>query len=117
MSDGLPQQGEVWLAELDPTRGSEHAGRRPVLVCSTDRLNRAPIGLCIAVPLTTTARDNPLHVVIEPPQGGVRKRSFALPEMVRSLAQSRLARRMGRVDEGTLDAVIQRVRVLLRREP
>ena len=40
-----PVRGEVWLADLNPTRGHEQARRRPVLVVSDDLFNRGPAGL------------------------------------------------------------------------
>jgi mRNA interferase MazF len=85
-----PRYGEVWLCELDPVRGHEQAGRRPALVVSPDRFNQGPAGLVIVVPLTTRDRRVPLHVAIDPPEGGLRGRSFALCEMVRSIAIERL---------------------------
>jgi mRNA interferase MazF len=33
-------RGEIWLAQLDPVRGSEQAGTRPVLVLQNDSINR-----------------------------------------------------------------------------
>jgi len=40
-----PRRGEVWLADLGPTRGHEQAGRRPVLIISDDIFNRGPADL------------------------------------------------------------------------
>jgi len=40
----------MWLADLDPTRGHEQAGRRPVLVVSDDIFNRGPADLVIILP-------------------------------------------------------------------
>ena len=51
-----PARGEVWLADLDPTRDHEQAGRRPVLVISEDLFNQGPAGLCIVLPMTSTLR-------------------------------------------------------------
>lgn len=111
------RQGEVWFCDLEPTRGREQAGRRPVIVVSVDQLGTGPSDLAIVVPLTTQGGENPMHVAIEPPEGGLRERSLALPEMVRSLDRSRLIERWGRVEEGTLDALAHRVRVLVRTSP
>ncbi|MBA7533464.1 hypothetical protein ES705_25704 [subsurface metagenome] len=33
------RRGEIWLANLNPTRGSEQAGIRPMLIFQTDLLN------------------------------------------------------------------------------
>ncbi len=112
MSEAL--QGEVWFCELEPTRGREQAGRRPVLVVSVDQLSAGPSELAIVVPLTTTPSENPIRPAIESPEGGLRERSWALPDMVRSIDRSHLVERWGRVSSSTLEAVAGRVRLLVR---
>lgn len=110
-----PRQREVWLAELDPTVGHEQAGRRPVVVLSVDQLNEAqPPGLAIVVPLTSADRGQRLHIPIDPPEGGLDRRSFALVEMVRSVSQRRLVERRGAVRPATLEEIARRVHVLTR---
>ena len=37
-----PQRGEVWRADLDPVRGHEQAGTRPILIISDDIFNNSP---------------------------------------------------------------------------
>ncbi|MEH1901302.1 MAG: type II toxin-antitoxin system PemK/MazF family toxin [Nostoc sp.] len=37
------QRGEVWLANLDPTKGSEQAGTRPVIIFQDDTPNFPPL--------------------------------------------------------------------------
>ncbi len=34
-----PSRGDIWIADLDPVRGHEQAGKRPVVVLSVDRFN------------------------------------------------------------------------------
>lgn len=116
MSDAPPQarQGEIWFADLEPTQGREQAGRRPVLVISVDQLGTGPSELAIVVPLTRTERPSPVYVEIQPPEGGVRETSYAMPEMVRSLSRGRLVERWGKVGAATLETVIARVRLLTR---
>ena len=96
-----PAQGEVWLARLDPIAGHEQAGTRPVVVISRDAFNAAGWRLCLCVPLSTRDRGSPLHVRIDPPEGGVRATSFALVDQVRALDRSRLAGRWGTVEPAT----------------
>lgn len=106
------KRGEVYIADPGPTVGSEQAGRRPFLLISIDRMNRSPAGLAISVPLTTTDRQNKLHVRLEPPEGGLDRISYAMPEMVRSLSTLRLQRRLGRAPSDAVEAVANRVGVL-----
>ena len=40
----LPERGDIWLADLDPTRGREQAGRRPVFIVSVGAFNQSKAG-------------------------------------------------------------------------
>ena len=57
-----PQRGEVWLADLNPTRGREQAGQRPILIFSVNEFHREPAELVVVLPITSTIRPIPLHV-------------------------------------------------------
>ncbi len=108
-----PSRGEVWLVDLNPTRGHEPAGVRPGLVVSVDPFNHGPAGLVVLLPLTSVAKGIPFHVEINPPEGGVKVRSFIKCEDVRSVAKERLSRRWGKVSASTLATVEDRLRILL----
>jgi mRNA interferase MazF len=110
----LAKQGEVWDVWLDPVVGREQAGRRPAMVVSVDELSSGAGEMCTVVPLTRTDRATPMHVRIDPPEGGLSARSFALPENVRSISRVRLARRRGAVGQDTLTQVVRRVHLLTR---
>jgi mRNA interferase MazF len=109
-----PGRGEVWFADLDPTRGHEQAGRGPVLVVSDDLFNRGPAGLVIVLPMTSTIRPVASHVPVSPPEGGVRRRTAILCEAVRSVSSERLVERRGQVAPATMAAVEDWLRILLR---
>lgn len=109
----MASRGEVWWIDLDPTRGHEQRGRRPALVISANQFNQGPAGLVVVVPATTRERRIPLHVPIDPPEGGVPERSFLMCEMVRSVSRERLIEQMGAVSGETLSRVADRVRILL----
>jgi mRNA interferase MazF len=108
-----PRRGEVWLAELNPTRGRKQAGKRPVLVVSQDIFNQGPAQLVMMIPITTTARNIPLHVEVKPPSGGLKRRSFVMCENLRSISRERLGKRLGSIDRVTMREVEDRLRVLL----
>ena len=61
-------RGEIWTAELDPTQGSEQAGRRPVLVLQNDAINRFTTTV-LAIPLTTNLRRASLPSCVQVTQG------------------------------------------------
>ena len=108
-----PVRGEIWLIDLNPTRGHEQGGRRPGLVVSVDLFNKGPAGLVIVIPITTKEKGIPLHVGIKAPESGVTKRSFIKCEDIRSVSRERLVQRLGQVTRSTLDAVEDCLRILL----
>jgi mRNA interferase MazF len=107
-------QGDVVWADPDPTRGSEQAKARPFIVVSVDQLNLSPLGLSLAVPLTRTDFSNALHLEITPSEGGLRERSFAMPEQLRALSHDRITRRVGKLRNATSAELLRRCRLLLR---
>lgn len=107
------KRGAVYMGDPDPVVGHEQGGRRPFLVVSINQMNCSPAGLALAVPLTTTDRRNKLHVRVEPPEGGLERVSYAMPEMVRSLSTVRLQRKLGHASPDTVEAVAKHVGILI----
>jgi mRNA interferase MazF len=101
------------MADLEPVVGHEQGGRRPFLLVSINQMNRSRAGMSIGVPLTTTDRGSELHVRLDPPEGGLTKISFALPEMVRSVSTDRLKQKLGFVSADSLEAVSKRIGILI----
>ena len=107
-----PLRGEVWLVDLNPTRGREQAGKRPVLVVSTNGFNKSPADLVVIAPITSKDKSIPWHVALQPPEGGTKSRSFIMCEAVRSVSHDRLAQRWGAVTAATMNEVEDRLRIL-----
>jgi mRNA interferase MazF len=108
-----PARGQVWLIDLDPTRGHEQAGTRPALVISVDPFNQTALGLAIVVPITSRAKEFPLHVRLDPPEGGLQHTSYAKCEDVRSVSREQLSKPLGRVTPAVLRQVEDRLRLVL----
>lgn len=103
MPQPLPNRGEVWWINLNPTKGREQAGRRPAVVVSTNKLNHGPANLVIVLPMTRTDRRLPTWVQVDPPEGGVSERSFIMCDQVRTVSRDRLeGESVGTLEPGTL---------------
>jgi mRNA interferase MazF len=107
-------QGELWFCDLNPIWGHEQAGSRPAVVISVDQLSAGASELAIVVPLTRTNRPSPLYVALDPPEGGLRDRNYAIPEMVRSISRERLTERWGTISGVKLGEIARRVHLLTR---
>jgi mRNA interferase MazF len=90
------KRGEVWLADLNPTQGSEQAGIRPVIIFQNDLVSQFST-TTIAIPLTTNQRRAalPICLMIEQGNGGLSQNSVALCFQMRMLDKIRLIRKLG----------------------
>lgn len=89
------EKGEIWLVDLNPTKGREQAGTRPVLVVSGNLLNRfAPVvWVC---PITSKIKNYKGNVVLKPSKtNGLSEKSEVLNLHLRSVAKTRLIKRIG----------------------
>jgi len=94
-------RGEVYLIDLDPTRGSEIRKTRPCLVISPDELNQY-LRTVIVAPMTTGGHAYPWRVRCR-----FRDRSgFVAIDQLRTVDSERLVKRLGRITPGTLSTVL-----------
>ncbi len=118
VSSSQPSRGEVWFIDLsERPKGHEQAGNRPALIVSVDKFNHGPADLVVVMPISKVAKGIPMHVEINPPEGGVTMRCFIKCEAIRSIAKVRLVRLMGKVSDKTVEAVEDRMKILLDLHP
>jgi mRNA interferase MazF len=91
-------RGEVWLAALDPTVGSEIRKTRPCIVISPGEMNDF-LRTVIIAPMTTAGSAAPYRV----PISFENKRGLILLDQIRALDQRRLVKRLGEINPKTLD--------------
>ncbi len=113
MTDQL-KRGEVWLANLDPTQGSEQAGVRPVIIFQNDIVSQFST-TTIAIPLTTNQRraSLPICMLIKQGDGGLSQDSVALCFQIRVLDKTRLIRRLSQLSAETIAQLEEVVLVTL----
>ena len=100
------KQRDIWFANLDPTKGSEQAGLRPVVIISGDSMNQNT-SLCLVCPLSSKIKNFPTTVFVKKtPQNGLTADSEVLTFQIRVLAQSRFIRRIGEITETELEQII-----------
>lgn len=101
------KQSEIWLIDLDPTKGAEIQKKRPAIVVNDNRLGKLP--LKIIVPITDWKERYgiaPWMIKIEPnTTNGLSKTSAADCFQIRSLSQERLKKKLGDVDEATFNEI------------
>lgn len=98
-------RGEVRWADLNPVRGHEQAGRRPVLILSHDVFNDRS-GTVIAVAITSQPQRAGYPLTLELTTGGLPKRSWVKISQVRTLSVERIGDTIGRVTPEELSQVV-----------
>ena len=88
-------RGDVYWADLNPVRGQEQAGRRPVLVVSHEVFNERS-GTVIAMAITSQPQRAGFPLNLEITEPGLPKRSWLKISQVRTLSVIRLGERMTR---------------------
>ncbi len=107
------QQGEIWFADLNPAKGSEQSGRRPVVIISGDTLNDA-LPIVIVVPVSSKIKSYPACVVLKADKtSGLKKDSEAISFQIRALAKKRLTKRIGRITADELRGILRGLFVVL----
>ena len=99
-------RGEIRWADLNPVRGREQAGARPVLVLSHDVFNERS-GTVIAVALSSQEQRAGFPLAFELKQGSLPKRSWVKISQVRTLSSERLGKKIGRATPEELARVIE----------
>lgn len=99
-------RGEIRWADLNPVRGREQAGQRPVLVLSHDVFNERS-GTVIAVALTSREQRAGFPLTLECRASDLPKRSWIKISQIRTLAVQRLGRRLARVSDEELTQVVE----------
>jgi len=106
-------RGEVWWADLNPVRGREQAGLRPVLVISHDVFNQRS-GTVIAMALTSQRPTAGFPLTLEIDSERLPKKSWVKISQIRTLSTERLGKRLGVVAPEELDAVIEGLNEIVR---
>ena len=108
------KRGDVYIASLDPQKGSEQGGTRPVLILQTDWLNRVG-NTVIVIPFTTNVRRAklPSSLLVPKDEGGLSVDSVALCHKIRVLDKSGLQSFLGSLSVATLKLIEQKVRFTL----
>ncbi len=100
-----PHQGDIWLARLNPTVGSEIQKTRPCLIVSPDVMNRHLRTVTI-MPLTSGSKPTPFRLAMELNE----RDGLLLADQLRTVSHIRLIKKVGTADRATLSAALSILR-------
>jgi mRNA interferase MazF len=105
---------DIRFCSLDPTRGSEQRGTRPVLIVSNDAVNHA-LPVSTVLPLSSLKPDDkvyPTEVLLTADVTGLPKDSVAMVQQVRTVAHARLEKPAGRLEDAAAkEQILEAIRM------
>jgi mRNA interferase MazF len=99
-------RGEIYWARLDPAKGHEQAGERPILVLSHDVFNERS-GTVIAMALTSQPQRAGFPLALELTNPDLPKQSWVKISQIRTLSVERLGKRITKVSAEELDLIVE----------
>ena len=99
-------RGDIFWADLNPVRGREQAGLRPVVIISDEVFN-ARSGTVIAMAVTSQPQKAGFPLSLELTDGKLPKQSWVKISQIRTLSVERIGKKMGRVTPEELDMLIE----------
>jgi len=106
-------QGEIWHANLNPSKGSEQAGFRPVVILSGNLLNQH-LPIVIVAPLTTKIKNYKGNPVLHPKkENGLKSKSELLVFHIRSVSKDRLIKKAGKIEKVELTLALKTLNDIL----
>lgn len=107
------RQGDLYWVELDPVKGSEQAGKRPVVVISGNTLNDG-LPVRIVCPLTTRVKGGAGRVtLVKAKTNGLKNDSDVLVFQVRTVSLQRFGKKIGRITNAQMQSIVASLNVLL----
>ena len=109
-------RGEIYFVNLNPVKGREQAGQRPVLVLSIDEINQQPLVVTVVVRTKgeNISRDYPTNVRVLPEESSLLMETVFLCFQIRSLDPKRFPEKpVGRVADEVLEKIETTVRYCL----
>jgi len=99
-------RGEIRWADLNPTRGREQTGRRPVLILSHDIFNERS-GTVIAIAITSQSQKAGFPLTLELKTSSLSKQSWVKISQIRTLSVERIGKLIGKVSQEEMIQVIE----------
>lgn len=105
-------RGDIWWADLNPVRGREQAGIRPVLIISQDEFNQRS-GTVIALAITSQEPRARFPLTFELTRSGLPKRSWVKISQIRTLSVDRLNGKAGAASVEEIERIVSGLNQLI----
>lgn len=107
------RQFDIWLADLNPTRGTEPGKTRPVVIIQTDLLNEEEHPSTIICPITTNVKKDIQILRVHLWKGQLNKQSDILVDQIRAVDNRRLVKKLGQLTREQIKSLKRNLKIVL----
>lgn len=108
------KRGDIFLADLEPTKGSEQGGIRPVLIIQNNTSNKySPVTIIAAITSRVFDKEYSTNIFISKKESRLDNDSTIMMNQIRTIDNSRLIKRIGLVDNFIMSKVDMAIKVSL----
>lgn len=108
------KRGDIFLANLEPIKGREQGGIRPVLIIQNDISNKySPVTIIAAITSKIFEKEFPTNIFIKKENSGLDKDSTIMLNQIRTIDNSRLIKKVGSLDNFTIEKVDSAIKISL----
>jgi len=107
----ISYQWKIFWVNLDPARGSEQGGKRPVLVISSDEINQSlPVaGILSMTSFKVTRKIYPTELLLKAEETGLDRDSIVMAHQVRVISKERIGEECGKIQSYELKEKIKTI--------
>jgi len=107
------KQRDIYWADLEPVRGSEQRGKRPVVIVSGDSMNEN-LDIVICCPLSTSVKNYAGCVILKKDRiNNLKLESEIITFQIRAVSKSRLTKKIGKISMENLKEIIRGLNEIL----
>lgn len=106
------KQYDIWLADLNPRRGTEPGKTRPVVVIQTDLLNEVHLSTLVC-PISSNVKREIELLRVHLKRGQLNKASDILVDQIRAIDNGRLLKRIGNLKRDQIEVLKSNIRIVL----
>ncbi len=111
----LVKQFEIWIADLNPQKGTETGKKRPVLVVQTNLLNKIPHPSTLVCPITTNVQKDAeiLRVHLKKGMANINENCDIMIDQLRAIDNKRLINKVGELPINIAEIVKENISLLI----
>ena len=107
------KQFEIWIADLEPQRGTETGKVRPVLIVQTNLLKDHPSSVICPITTNVTPESEILRVHVKKGTANLKSDSDVMIDQIRAIDNRRLTRKVGELPKDLLEKVKENIKIVL----